>query len=338
MSEIEPDNRLLRSIPLDDVADYLLEGGWRRVEHPNNKLLVFEGPDDDDGKPIRLILPRRMDYQDSDVRLAEAINLIAAVEERSPTTLANELALNAESVRNLRRQHTGRIRTEIAVLEHSLEQVKRDMSISSLLFHMQARDWHPEYAELSPVSIPGQTHLARLCLYSAIGAVITGAVLAGTISSIMGLPLWIGPLLSVLTTLMFQGTISTVFGAMDSPHDMLRRVQRRILAPSFVLSILSLTTFMLARLGSSGLLLTASILTTTVALPALAAGLFTFWSSLSWSERAERKYAYLKQQESELRAKRDELVGELDSIQSVAQLSIDRPLKKSFDISREISP
>jgi hypothetical protein len=64
------------------VIPYLSQHGWRRVPHPNDHLLVFEGMLDDYGNSIQLILPSRDDFGDSPLRLAEAVKLLADVENR----------------------------------------------------------------------------------------------------------------------------------------------------------------------------------------------------------------------------------------------------------------
>jgi diguanylate cyclase (GGDEF)-like protein len=79
------------SISLDDIIIYLETNGWKMVEHPSDRLLVYSGPDDDDGIPVKLTLPKDMNLQDANLRLAEAINLLSLVQGQSPYELINEI-------------------------------------------------------------------------------------------------------------------------------------------------------------------------------------------------------------------------------------------------------
>lgn len=70
---------LLRSISIFRFVALLKENGWRIISHPNEKIIVFEGIKDDEGQPLNLILPRTLAFQDSELRLQEAIALCSAV-------------------------------------------------------------------------------------------------------------------------------------------------------------------------------------------------------------------------------------------------------------------
>jgi diguanylate cyclase (GGDEF)-like protein len=85
------DNQLYMSISLDQVIIYLETNGWKRVEHPNDRLLVYSGPDDDEGVPIKLTLPRDMNLQDASLRLAEAINVLSILQGQSAYKLVIEM-------------------------------------------------------------------------------------------------------------------------------------------------------------------------------------------------------------------------------------------------------
>jgi hypothetical protein len=76
--------QLTKHLLVRDVIPYLSQHGWHRVPHPNNHLLLFEGVLDNYGNPIQLVLPSRDDFGDSPLRLAEAVKLLADVENRPP--------------------------------------------------------------------------------------------------------------------------------------------------------------------------------------------------------------------------------------------------------------
>jgi hypothetical protein len=72
-----------RPIQIDNFVTYLHEHGWRKIDHPNTRLLVFQGVNDDRGYPIKIVLPSGNNFEDSDRLLAKAVNLLAAIEDRS---------------------------------------------------------------------------------------------------------------------------------------------------------------------------------------------------------------------------------------------------------------
>ncbi|MBW4666743.1 MAG: hypothetical protein KME60_04695 [Cyanomargarita calcarea GSE-NOS-MK-12-04C] len=69
---------------ITDVVSYLHQQGWQAVNHPNPRLLVFQGEKDDVGNPIQLVLPSQNSFEDSDRLLKKAINLLAAIKGKSP--------------------------------------------------------------------------------------------------------------------------------------------------------------------------------------------------------------------------------------------------------------
>jgi hypothetical protein len=72
-----------RPIQIDNFVTYLYQHGWQKIDHPNTRLLVFRGINDDRGYPIQIVLPSQNNFEDSDRLLAKAVNLLAAIEDRS---------------------------------------------------------------------------------------------------------------------------------------------------------------------------------------------------------------------------------------------------------------
>jgi hypothetical protein len=79
------------SLSVRDVIPYLKQHGWQQIPHPNEHLLVFEGPLDDYGNPIQLVLPSRDDLGDTPLRLVEAVHLLADVENRLPEAVLGDI-------------------------------------------------------------------------------------------------------------------------------------------------------------------------------------------------------------------------------------------------------
>ena len=70
-------------IQIDNFVNYLHQHSWQKIDHPNTRLLVFQGVNDDRGYPIQIVLPSQNNFEDSDRLLAKAVNLLAAIENRS---------------------------------------------------------------------------------------------------------------------------------------------------------------------------------------------------------------------------------------------------------------
>jgi hypothetical protein len=67
-----------------DVTKYLIQDGWQQITSQNERLQVFQGINDDLGNPIILPLPINDNFIDTPLRLSEAVNLVAFVENRAP--------------------------------------------------------------------------------------------------------------------------------------------------------------------------------------------------------------------------------------------------------------
>lgn len=107
MTNIQPGDPRLKNLRLDDLLTYLEAAGWERLNHPNVRAWVFSGPLDDEGRPFKLMLPRQMDFQDAPLRLADAINVLAGLQEQSPDEVLQEIASfnqPATGIRKMRRE------------------------------------------------------------------------------------------------------------------------------------------------------------------------------------------------------------------------------------------
>jgi len=81
----------IRSVRVADVKDYLLRHRWRLKLYPRPELLVFEGPLDDDGKPIVQVLPSSETYADYNQRLLELVTALAIIEDRHAVDVLNDI-------------------------------------------------------------------------------------------------------------------------------------------------------------------------------------------------------------------------------------------------------
>jgi hypothetical protein len=74
-----------------DVTKYLIQDGWQQITSQNDRLQVFQGINDDLGNPIILPLPINDNFIDTPLRLSEAVNLVAFVENRAPESVLIDL-------------------------------------------------------------------------------------------------------------------------------------------------------------------------------------------------------------------------------------------------------
>ena len=73
------------------MAAYLIQHGWQQLPNHNDRLMIFQGINDNLGNPILLTLPRHDGFGDALRRLAEAVNLVAVIENRSPESMLIDL-------------------------------------------------------------------------------------------------------------------------------------------------------------------------------------------------------------------------------------------------------
>ncbi len=82
--QILPEELQIHTLKINDVVTYLHENGWQTLNHPNPRLLVFQGAADDVGNPIQIVLPSQNTFEDSDRLLTKAVNLLAVIADKSP--------------------------------------------------------------------------------------------------------------------------------------------------------------------------------------------------------------------------------------------------------------
>jgi hypothetical protein len=82
MAMLEHNPILDLNLSKQDVERYIISHGWKQIEHTNKKLQVFAGVVDNDGQPIRLVLSLSNDLKDTPLRIYQAVQTIADIEER----------------------------------------------------------------------------------------------------------------------------------------------------------------------------------------------------------------------------------------------------------------
>ena len=110
---ILPNDSLLRGVTIGNVTAYLELLGWVRVEHPSPKRFVFQGPEDDFGKPLELFVPRHTEFIDSYERLADIVNFLSAFEEIPARDVLRKIRNFDRDVLYVRILDTGSYRSSI---------------------------------------------------------------------------------------------------------------------------------------------------------------------------------------------------------------------------------
>jgi hypothetical protein len=70
-------------LSVDDMALYLRFHGWQELPGKNSRVTVFQGEDDDFGRPLLLVIPSNDQFRDAVLRLSEALELLAALDNCS---------------------------------------------------------------------------------------------------------------------------------------------------------------------------------------------------------------------------------------------------------------
>ena len=91
MTVLKETASLERAVRVADLRAYLLAKGWKTKPFKRPQVIYFEGPVDDDGRPLVLLLPASEHLRDYPLRIEEIVNTLSILENR-PT---------AEIVRNI---------------------------------------------------------------------------------------------------------------------------------------------------------------------------------------------------------------------------------------------
>ncbi len=73
---------LSKAVKVTDLRAYLLGRGWRIRPYSNTQMIYFEGPSDDEGRPIVQLVPASEQLSDYSYRIQELISTLSIIEER----------------------------------------------------------------------------------------------------------------------------------------------------------------------------------------------------------------------------------------------------------------
>ncbi len=102
VNRISEGDPVLESISISNLVAHLQRTGWTRVNHPNDKVFLFQGPPDDEGEALQLVIPRNHDLQDANSRLAEALNVLAVIHRMPLKYLIDRIGLDSKDETQLK--------------------------------------------------------------------------------------------------------------------------------------------------------------------------------------------------------------------------------------------
>jgi hypothetical protein len=84
----------------NDMAFYLRHHGWQERSGKNTRIRVFQGVNDDFGRPFLLMIPTSDQFRDAVLRLSEALELLAALDDCSIEEMLTKIQnfLQAETI------------------------------------------------------------------------------------------------------------------------------------------------------------------------------------------------------------------------------------------------
>jgi hypothetical protein len=75
----------------EQARAYMLAHGWEPKPFPRPELWLFEGPPDDDGRPIRLFVPSERKGTDYLECIARLITTLAVIEDRYAVAVLTDM-------------------------------------------------------------------------------------------------------------------------------------------------------------------------------------------------------------------------------------------------------
>lgn len=97
----------LLNLSLEDIQRYLLSHHWKLKDHPNKKICLFSGPQDNEGNKLEILLPKTRDYEDYAIRISDALKILSLWQDKDFTTLIKEIALTSHDIFRIRIMDVG---------------------------------------------------------------------------------------------------------------------------------------------------------------------------------------------------------------------------------------
>lgn len=83
-----------------DLLAYLTYKDWQLIDDSKSKFIVFTGPKDTTSDPIEIVLLRKQDAHEQSIYIANALEILAAIEETPPWELTEDINnINRDNLR-----------------------------------------------------------------------------------------------------------------------------------------------------------------------------------------------------------------------------------------------
>ena len=93
---------MLAAIEPGDIVAYLQMRGWREADSAGSAMARFQGPEDDAGDAITVLVPTSVTLRDYALRLHDLLEALAAVEERPLTSIVRDVAFVRKDILHVR--------------------------------------------------------------------------------------------------------------------------------------------------------------------------------------------------------------------------------------------
>lgn len=98
MKQISVDDPRLDGLSFDKFDSYFRGNQWEAVPTPNRHGIMYHKKYEEFPEEITILLPRDFEFQDTPLRVAEAINQLSVIEQRDPLTIIQEITTDRKMV------------------------------------------------------------------------------------------------------------------------------------------------------------------------------------------------------------------------------------------------
>ncbi|MBY5947667.1 hypothetical protein [Photobacterium rosenbergii] len=149
MNLINKSSPLLKQVNLENLYSFLSYKGWQRKSDIYlEKNQVFTSPKNSYNESIDLTVPKSVKFIDYYSRIADVVNTLSLVYERTPEDLINSIASSCTDIFKARIIDTGLFENSLPI-----EEVYREVGgIRALFLYGASSEWSPERHFDSPLS------------------------------------------------------------------------------------------------------------------------------------------------------------------------------------------
>jgi hypothetical protein len=144
MTALNGNRTLEEAVRVADLRAYLLSKGWRVKPFKRTEVVYFEGPPDDDGRPLVLLLPASEHLRDYPLRVAEILKTLGIVESRPVDEIVRNIVTPTSDIIHLRLEspqtRTGTL--ELRVVEQFFASVK-DLIVFAACAQFEPKAFYP---------------------------------------------------------------------------------------------------------------------------------------------------------------------------------------------------